>query len=138
MKGNVTFSNRATVDDKVHLIFSVYDSDDDGLVAADDMELMLRQLAGSALRYALQTFLWLADIAHFHHHWFCKISWGGFAAAPICSDGLGCRDEELRALISRALQQAGAEAGLSREQFSDALINTDLGAMSVSIDASMY
>ncbi|KAL3158350.1 hypothetical protein ABBQ38_010589 [Trebouxia sp. C0009 RCD-2024] len=91
------FSSRASVDDKVHLIFTVYDSDGDGLVSADDMELMLRQLAGSALR-----------------------------------------DEELRALINRALQQAGAEAGLTREQFSDALTNTDLGAMSVSIDASMY
>lgn len=48
------FSSRASVDDKVHLIFTVYDSDGDGLVSADDMELMLRQLAGSALRYVLQ------------------------------------------------------------------------------------
>ena len=44
------FSTRASVEDKVHLIFTVYDSDGDGLVSADDMELMLRQLAGSTLR----------------------------------------------------------------------------------------
>ena len=44
------FSTRAAVEDKVHLIFTVYDSDGDGLVSADDMELMLRQLAGSTLR----------------------------------------------------------------------------------------
>ncbi len=44
------FSTRAAVEDKVHLMFAVYDSDGDGLVSADDMELMLRQLAGSTLR----------------------------------------------------------------------------------------
>lgn len=38
------------MDDKIHLIFTVYDSDGDGLVSPDDMELMLRQLAGSTLR----------------------------------------------------------------------------------------
>lgn len=46
------FSGRASADDKVHIIFSVYDSDGDGIVSADDMELMLRQLAGSSLRYS--------------------------------------------------------------------------------------
>ena len=40
--------------------------------------------------------------------------------------------------MSRALKQANAESGLSREQFSSALKNTDLAAMVVSIDASMY
>ena len=40
------------MDDKIHLIFTVYDSDGDGIVSADDMELMLRQLAGSTLRSA--------------------------------------------------------------------------------------
>ena len=49
------FSARASIDDKVHIIFSVYDSDGDGIVSADDMELMLRQLAGSSLRYAINT-----------------------------------------------------------------------------------
>ena len=47
------FSVRAAVEDKVNLIFMMYDSDGDGLVSADDMELMLRQLAGSTLRSAL-------------------------------------------------------------------------------------
>ena len=47
------FSTRAAVIDKVHLIFAVYDSDGDGMVSADDMELMLRQLAGNALRLKL-------------------------------------------------------------------------------------
>lgn len=91
------FSVRAAVEDKVNLIFMMYDSDGDGLVSADDMELMLRQLAGSTL-----------------------------------SDG------ECRSLVSRALKQAHAKSGLSREQFSSALKNTDLAAMVVSIDASMY
>ena len=50
------FSIRASIEDKVHLIFNVYDSDGDGLVSADDLELMLRQLAGSSLRsVAFQT-----------------------------------------------------------------------------------
>lgn len=44
------FSIRASIEDKVHLIFNVYDSDGDGLVSGDDLELMLRQLAGSSLR----------------------------------------------------------------------------------------
>ena len=48
------------------------------------------------------------------------------------------RDEELQELVCRALHQAGAEQGLTREQFSEALTNTDLGQMSVSIDASMF
>lgn len=50
------FSIRASIEDKAHLIFNVYDSDGDGLVSADDLELMLRQLAGSSLRsVSLQT-----------------------------------------------------------------------------------
>ena len=49
-----------------------------------------------------------------------------------------CSDGELRVLVNRALQQAGAEKGLTREQFTTALRNTDLGAMCVSIDASMF
>ena len=50
------FSIRASTEDKAHLIFNVYDSDGDGLVSADDLELMLRQLAGSSLRsVSLQT-----------------------------------------------------------------------------------
>ena len=54
------FSSRAAVDDKIHLIFNVYDSDGDGLVSADDMQLMLRQLAGSTLRSAsANTLRWL-------------------------------------------------------------------------------
>ena len=54
------FSSRAALDDKIHLIFTVYDSDGDGLVSADDMELMLRQLAGSTLRSASGNILpWL-------------------------------------------------------------------------------
>ena len=49
------FSVRAAVEDKVNLIFMMYDSDGDGLVSTDDMELMLRQLAGSTLRSALHS-----------------------------------------------------------------------------------
>ena len=47
------FSTRAAVDDKIHLIFTIYDSDGDGLVSSADMELMLRQLAGNTLRLSL-------------------------------------------------------------------------------------
>lgn len=46
------FSIHASMEDKVHMIFNVYDSDGDGLVSGDDLELMLRQLAGSSLRYS--------------------------------------------------------------------------------------
>eukprot|EP00879_Flechtneria_rotunda_P006048 GHRR01006361.1.p1 GENE.GHRR01006361.1~~GHRR01006361.1.p1 ORF type:complete len:177 (+),score=40.60 GHRR01006361.1:232-762(+) len=43
------FSHRADYEDKVKLIFKGYDVDGDGLVTADDMQIMLRQLAGSSL-----------------------------------------------------------------------------------------
>lgn len=44
----------------------------------------------------------------------------------------------MKTLVSRAMQQAGAEQGLTREHFNEALGNADLGAMFVSIDSSMY
>ena len=47
------FSKRASREDKLQFIFTVYDMDGDGHVAAEDLELMLRQLAGSSLRYLL-------------------------------------------------------------------------------------
>eukprot|EP00878_Enallax_costatus_P004891 GHUV01005146.1.p1 GENE.GHUV01005146.1~~GHUV01005146.1.p1 ORF type:complete len:179 (+),score=35.46 GHUV01005146.1:738-1274(+) len=43
------FSDRAPYDEKVKFIFKVYDVDGDGLVTRDDMQIMLRQLAGSSL-----------------------------------------------------------------------------------------
>lgn len=43
------FSDRAPYDDKIKFIFKVYDVDGDGLVTRDDMQIMLRQLAGSSL-----------------------------------------------------------------------------------------
>ena len=45
------FSKRASRDDRLRFIFNVYDMDGDGHVAAEDLELMLRQLAGRSLRY---------------------------------------------------------------------------------------
>ena len=59
------------------------------------------------------------------------------ASAAECYD-VCCSDRDIKALVSRAMQQAGAEQGLTREHFSDALRNADLGAMYVSIDSSMY
>lgn len=46
------FSKRASREDRLRFIFNVYDMDGDGHVAAEDLELMLRQLAGRSLRYA--------------------------------------------------------------------------------------
>ncbi|WIA16114.1 hypothetical protein OEZ86_007621 [Tetradesmus obliquus] len=43
------FSDRASYEEKVRFIFRVYDVDGDGLVTHDDMQIMLRQLAGSSL-----------------------------------------------------------------------------------------
>lgn len=43
------FSDRAPYEDKLKFIFRVYDVDGDGLVTRDDMQIMLRQLAGSSL-----------------------------------------------------------------------------------------
>jgi len=43
------FSSRASTDDKLQFLFTVYDIDGDGYVGANDMELMLRHLAGASL-----------------------------------------------------------------------------------------
>lgn len=44
-----TFSRRATKEDQLRFLFSVHDMDGDGTLSKDDLELMLRQLAGSSL-----------------------------------------------------------------------------------------
>lgn len=44
-----TFSRRATQEDQLRFLFAVHDMDGDGVVSRDDLELMLRQLAGSSL-----------------------------------------------------------------------------------------
>ncbi len=41
------FSTRSIHEDKLRFIFAVYDVDGDGVISRDDMELMLRQLAGT-------------------------------------------------------------------------------------------
>jgi serine/threonine-protein phosphatase 2B regulatory subunit len=45
------FSNRATKEDRIAFIFRIYDVDGDGIVSPDDLELMVRMLAGKSLRY---------------------------------------------------------------------------------------
>mmetsp|Transcript_14457 Transcript_14457/g.43727 ORF Transcript_14457/g.43727 Transcript_14457/m.43727 type:complete len:178 (-) Transcript_14457:4154-4687(-) len=42
------FSARASHEDKVRFIFTVYDMDGDGAVSREDLELILRQLAGTS------------------------------------------------------------------------------------------
>lgn len=44
------FSKRATKEDRVAFIFRIYDVDGDGVVSHDDLELMVRMLAGKSLR----------------------------------------------------------------------------------------
>ena len=44
-----TFSRKATRDDQLKFMFAVHDMDGDGVLSKDDLELMLRQLAGSTL-----------------------------------------------------------------------------------------
>lgn len=44
------FSKRATKEDRVAFIFRIYDVDGDGVVSPDDLELMVRMLAGKSLR----------------------------------------------------------------------------------------
>ena len=41
------FSTRSIHEDKLRFMFAVYDIDGDGVISRDDMELMLRQLAGT-------------------------------------------------------------------------------------------
>lgn len=43
------FSRAASRDDKLRCMFSVYDVDGDGAISEEDMEIVLRQLAGSSL-----------------------------------------------------------------------------------------
>jgi len=42
-------SKRASREDRLRLIFAIFDVDNDGVVSAEDLELMVRQLAGSSL-----------------------------------------------------------------------------------------
>jgi serine/threonine-protein phosphatase 2B regulatory subunit len=44
------FSARASREDRVRFLFDVYDMDGDGVVSREDLELILRQLAGTSLR----------------------------------------------------------------------------------------
>ena len=55
------FSPRAGHADKVRFIFGVYDMDGDGVVSREDLELILRQLAGASFRRAAR---WLAGPWH--------------------------------------------------------------------------
>ena len=42
-------SKRASREDRLRLIFAIFDVDNDGRVSAEDLELMVRQLAGTSL-----------------------------------------------------------------------------------------
>lgn len=42
-------SKRASREDRLRLIFAIFDVDNDGTVSAEDLELMVRQLAGQSL-----------------------------------------------------------------------------------------
>jgi hypothetical protein len=42
-------SKRATREDKLRMIFVIFDVDNDGVLSPEDLELMVRQLAGSSL-----------------------------------------------------------------------------------------
>lgn len=42
-------SKRASREDRLRLIFAIFDVDNDGVVSAEDLELMVRQLAGRSL-----------------------------------------------------------------------------------------
>ena len=44
-------SKRASREDRLRLIFAIFDVDNDGVVSAEDLELMVRQLAGRSLAY---------------------------------------------------------------------------------------
>lgn len=45
-------SKRATREDRLTRIFSVFDVDGDGVISREDLELMVRQLAGSSFTCA--------------------------------------------------------------------------------------
>ena len=45
-------SKRATREDRLRRIFSVFDVDGDGVISREDLELMVRQLAGSSFTCA--------------------------------------------------------------------------------------
>lgn len=67
-----------------------------GLVSYDDMQIMLRQLAGSSLT-----------------------------------------DDDIAALVRRALAEAGSPSGLSLQAFKDALAPQDLAGMVVSVPCEL-
>ena len=48
-------SKRATREDRLRRIFSVFDVDGDGVISKEDLELMVRQLAGCSFTCAPPT-----------------------------------------------------------------------------------
>ena len=46
------FSPRASRQEKLRFLFTVHDIDGDGCLSAEDLHVMLRQLAGMSLRWA--------------------------------------------------------------------------------------
>ena len=46
------FSPRASRAQKLQFLFTVHDIDGDGKLSSEDLQLMLRQLAGTSLRYS--------------------------------------------------------------------------------------
>jgi hypothetical protein len=48
----VSCSKRATREDRLRRIFSVFDVDGDGVISKEDLELMVRQLAGTSFTCA--------------------------------------------------------------------------------------
>ena len=61
------FSSKATREDKLHFLFNVHDMDGNGLLSADDLELMLRQLAGSSLGSVFKSCTALLSVKFQHH-----------------------------------------------------------------------
>ena len=124
-----TFSRRATRNDRLRFLFTVHDMDGDGVVTRDDLELMLRQLAGSSLGLVTSQ-----RAIHLDR----RTSWEMLGICSACQHpadlpslltecSFQCRLEHIQMVVNKAFDEAGvSEGGLRLEHFKQALEGSDL------------
>lgn len=138
------FSKRASREDRLRFIFTVYDMDGDGHVATEDLELMLRQLAGRSLRCSCCL---LALTMRFISPCLASAAPGGplrmlglcnpsalhtvlHVRVPlICSlpSLMCCSEEHIAKVVQKALQEASVpSSGLSYDDFKHVLADSPL------------
>ena len=114
------FSPRASREEKLRFLFTVHDIDGDGLLSSEDLQVMLRQLAGTSLRCNQSQRILL------------PISQCGVETHCVCAHN---SEEEVKAVVMLALEEGCGEpsGGLDFHAFESALQHADLSNMQVEV-----